>query len=134
MHVFFLQIYPEVEPKFILQFWKDLRSFWHILDNKGNRNILEYNNNFDHPLIIGGWNTLSNFVGFGNNVDDIFAYYGHRCFEIISWYQIESLPKIRPFHSRSTHPRCTKSYDIKLTADMVQQTKLVESFNLLLYY
>jgi hypothetical protein len=98
-----------------------------VLDRQGNRNLLEYNNDFDHPLIIGGWNILANFVGFENNVDVYFAYYGHRCFEILSFQNINRPPQIKSFHSRSTHPTCTKWFDIKLTAKMMQKTELVNS-------
>jgi hypothetical protein len=122
-----LQLYSEVEPKFILQCWKDLRRFWHVLDRRGNRNLLEYNINFDHSLIIGGWNTLANFFGFENNVDVYFAYYGHRCFEILSFQHIYCPPQIKSFHSRSTNATCTKWFDIKLIAKMMQKTELVNS-------
>jgi hypothetical protein len=67
------------------------------------------------------------FVGFGNNVDVHFAYYGHRCFEILSFTYVDFTTNLRPFHSRSTHNRCTIFFDIKLTEDMFPKTELVES-------
>jgi hypothetical protein len=70
---------------------------------------------------------LSNFVGFGNNVDVHFAYYGHRCFEILSFTYVDFTANLRPFHSRSTHSRCTILFYIKLTEDMFPKIKLVES-------
>jgi hypothetical protein len=91
-----------------------------------NRNLLQYNNNFDHPLIIGGWNILSEYVGFQKNVDVVFAYYGYRCFEILSFHDIADTKKIKSFHSRSTHPSTTKWFDIKLTEEMVQKSELVK--------
>jgi hypothetical protein len=66
----------------VLKYWKELRTFWHVLDNTGYFHILQYNKIFDHPLIIGGWNTLTNFAHLTNNVDVLFAYYGYQCFGI----------------------------------------------------
>ncbi|KAK2397540.1 hypothetical protein QL285_059104 [Trifolium repens] len=124
------QTYAEIEPKFILEYWKDLRRAWHILDKWGNENIIHYNENFDHPLIIGGWNILTDFARLPNFVDVHFGYFGYRSFEILSYRNLDFTTPIRAIHSRSTHNRCTKFYDITLTDSMLNKTSLVESLDI----
>jgi hypothetical protein len=82
-------VYAEVDPNFMLKYWKELSNKWRVLDKYGTRNLLEFNNNFCHPLIIGGWNRLQQFVGFENNVDVLFGYYGYKCFSIKSFNEIK---------------------------------------------
>ncbi|WJX83509.1 hypothetical protein P8452_66169 [Trifolium repens] len=49
------QLYTEVDPAFVLQYWRNLHTWWHILDyNAIPPKKLQYNKDFDHPLIIGG--------------------------------------------------------------------------------
>jgi hypothetical protein len=97
-----------------------------VLDRRGLKNIIQYNNNFDHPLIIGGWDILKTFTGFPDNVDVRFAYHGYRCFGIIDWYNLQPYDQIHPFHSRSTVSSHITYFDVTLTEATVSKTKLVK--------
>jgi hypothetical protein len=96
------------------------------LETSGRYHIIHYNENFDHPLINGGWNTLRDEIGFPNNVDVRFAYYGYSCFSIINWYNLQPYDQIRPFHSRSTLPSATHIFNVLLTQQTVDKNKLVK--------
>ncbi|KAK2382475.1 hypothetical protein QL285_070007 [Trifolium repens] len=120
------QVCAEVDPSFVLQFWNELRSFWHIMDYVGIYNIIWYNKKFDHPLINPrSWRGLQHFYSFPNNVDVTFGYYGHRCFSMIEFKEIFVTEDISPFHSRSTLPSETTWFDITLTDTMINKTKFV---------
>jgi hypothetical protein len=130
---FVFKVCAEVDPSFVLQFWNELRYLWHIIDYSGIYNIIWYNKLFDHPLINPtSWRGLQHFYSFPNNVDVTFAYYGHRCFSMIEFKEIFVIEDISPFHSRSTHTSETTCFDITLTDTLINKTKLVEYYNLLL--
>jgi hypothetical protein len=96
------------------------------LDRSGDVHCLEYNNCFEHPLIIGGWNRLQNIYNFRNNSEVLFGYYGYSCFGIISWRDIDFSCNILPYHSRSIYPKETRWFDIALTEETAKKRKLVE--------
>ncbi|WJX56137.1 hypothetical protein P8452_41826 [Trifolium repens] len=120
------QVCAEVDPSFVLQFWNELGSLWHIIDYVGIYNIIWYNKFFYHPLINPrSWRGLQHFYSFPNNVDVTFAYYGHRSFSMIEFKEISGIEHISPFHSRSTFPSETTWFDINLTDTMINKTKLL---------
>jgi hypothetical protein len=103
------------------------------LDKIGADTIVNYNNNFNHPLIIGGWNILKEFYGFSHNVDVEFTYYENRCFSVSKWHNLEPYNQIPPFHSRSTIPTKTSYFDVLLTEENVTKTKIVKYYLILNY-
>jgi hypothetical protein len=98
------------------------------MDRSGDVNKLHYNQLFEHPLIIGGWNTLQNFYHFPNNVEVSFGYYGYNCFSFLSYRNLDMVREILPYHSRSILPNKTRWFDVTLTEEMVKKNKIVEYY------
>jgi hypothetical protein len=121
----FLQIYPEIEPRFIHHFFDKLKKKWYIMKNKDIACIIDFNNDYENPYITKGWNDVKLFFNIGNDVEVKFSYYPPNRLGLESFTTLANQTQIPSFHSRSLKLSETCYFDIKITKDNIKLPNLV---------
>ncbi|GAU30737.1 hypothetical protein TSUD_145340 [Trifolium subterraneum] len=120
-----LQGYAEIDPSFITQYFNQLRKKWLIYNNQGAFNTIEFNKSYENPIISIGWTKLAESFQLPNNVEIELSYYGKNLFEVIAVKEASLPTTINPFHSRSIHPRLTKTFDFILNIGQIDCAELL---------
>jgi hypothetical protein len=124
------QKYGEVETEFTRRHVGQLCEYWKVKKNDTDFHKIRFNLDYENPLIlVQGWNEFNNFHDLPKNVEIRFMYRGNNIYEIMETNDLDSRIHIPAFHSRSSLPTRTATFEVELTNLNVDRPKLVSSFN-----
>jgi hypothetical protein len=122
-----MQIYGELDPFFIGQFYNELGTRWNLYDQDGVAHQIDYNRSILNPLITFGWPRIRNYYGWTENKKLAFYYFGQDSFLMVSCENegIISPPDFPPFHSFSTNVGNYRSFQMTMNSTHVNSSFLV---------
>ncbi|KAK2430000.1 hypothetical protein QL285_028383 [Trifolium repens] len=119
------QKYGEVETEFTRRHVGQLCEYWKVKKNDTDFHKIRFNLDYENPLIlVQGWNEFKNFHDLPKNVEILFMYRGNNIYEIMETNDLDSRIHIPAFHSRSSLPTRTATFDVELTNLNVDRPKV----------
>ncbi|WJX25072.1 DNA helicase [Trifolium repens] len=109
------QLYPEIQPEFVEQHYRELKRKWCVVNNEGILSDLIWNKAYMHPLIKQGWLDFKKHSNLPENVEVKIGYYKPNVFKVISYRSITAATDIKKFHSRNIDPAESIFFDVPLT-------------------
>ncbi|CAJ2678041.1 unnamed protein product [Trifolium pratense] len=117
------QFYGEVPPDFVQQHFNELHKSWHIWDKNGIHHKLTFGKYNIIPYLTDGWYALLNHLECKQATEITFTYYGGGNF-LLSVGSITLCENFPSFHSHSTNPIDTQSFDVTLSRCDVHNTAM----------
>jgi hypothetical protein len=133
--LFFLlfQLYPEIQPEFVEQHYRELKRKWCVVNNEGILSDLIWNKAYMHPLIKQGWLDFKKNSNLPENVEVKIGYYKPNVFKVISYRSITAATDIKKFHSRNIDPAESIFFDVVLDNEIIHSHRLVSILSLIYY-
>ena len=126
-----LQPYGEIDPNFVEGHFAKLGATFTIMDIRGRCMNVNFNQNYNHPLIIKGWIELRAFFCINGNRFLLMTYHGDNLFSIdVGQRQFNPL-ELPSYHSYRYSGLEPEPFQVTLTKFSAKKFKLVSFF---IYY
>jgi hypothetical protein len=116
-----------MNPLFIEEIYRDLSEEIILMDRTNRRLKVQYNQAFNHPLIINGWDKMTTVFRITRNQLILFTYVGANKF-VLDFLPDEFQPnKLPKYHSYKHHLADPFSFNVSLTPYLASGTELVRT-------
>jgi hypothetical protein len=121
------QIFGEVDPWFVAEFFGELPIDWEIIDGNAKQHKIQFNVNAKQPRLTTGWENLRSHYSWTENQKLYFYYYGgNQFFMVISNNPNDIIPSLfPPFHTLHNLVRNNPKFRMRLTSDNVTNDTMV---------
>ncbi|KAK2444075.1 hypothetical protein QL285_015130 [Trifolium repens] len=123
------QIFGEVDPWFVAEFFGELPFDWEIIDGKAQQHKIQFNVNANQPLLTTGWESLRSDCSWTENQKLHFYYYGgNQFFMVISNSPNDIIPSFfPPFHSMGNLVRNNPKFRMRIISEDVTAYTMVSA-------
>jgi len=95
-----------------------------IIDENGNMHMVNFNGDYNHPLLTHGWSQLRSFYGFECHKEIILCYSGQNDFVIYPFDSaVTDTGEIPSYHNMSTAPGEIVCFDVTLSKFQMEWRK-----------
>ncbi|KAK2385664.1 hypothetical protein QL285_072877 [Trifolium repens] len=121
------QIFGEVDPWFVAEFFGELPIDWEIIDGNAKQHKIQFNVNAKQPRLTTGWENLRSHYSWTENQKLYFYYYGgNQFFMVISNNPNDIIPSLfPPFHTLHNLVRNNPKFRMRLTSDNVTNDTMI---------